>query len=614
MHTLLKVILIFTAIMSLNVQAAIIVVNSTNGGSGSALCTLADAIIAANTGGTSGGCTAGTIGGDEILFASNISNSTIVLSADLPTITDDLTITGPTGNNTMTVSGDDAYSIFVADGVRLHLSNLELIQGYGITSSIYGANGGAIAALSGAIVTATDSELLNNVAQGGGGAVYAESSSTVHLSNCLISNNTANYGGAIFAYQDAQIEIDDCTFSGNTASYGGAIFARQGAQMAINDCTFSGNSASSVSTSHGGAIAALGVFSPTNIDIRKSRFLSNSTVGYGGAIFAGTGVEANVIDSVFDGNTALIGGAIRIQAGASQFTSLSVAGSEFSNNQALWYAGAVYAEYNVAFDAINSSFSNNQAGWEGGAFYFLSGTVNLNSIMASGNQSSSGGVIAALGSPWSPSLIRLTRSFLSENSANIGGAIVAKNNANIIVGDSTLSANSASNHGGAIKSDMSVVELINSTLSGNYSGVGGGAFYANNSSAVKIDNSTFAENDGGSLFSFNSTGSVLRNTVLAGGHCDLDGTSSVTLNGGVHIDDGTCNATLVGPSQLAPLNYNGSGPIPTHAPTPGSPLVDHGVGGAANNPLTDQRGHPRIVGIEVDIGAVELPDPADNFN
>ncbi|MDD1793136.1 right-handed parallel beta-helix repeat-containing protein [Enterovibrio sp. ZSDZ42] len=588
MHRLLKVILFFTAIMSLNVQAAIIVVNSTNGGSGSTLCSLADAIIAANTGGTSGGCTPGSNGGDEILFASNLSNSTILLSADLPTITDELTITGPTGNNTITVSGDDTYSIFVVEGVTLKISNLELIHGFGTTASNYGSSGGAIAALSGAIVTVTDSKLLNNFADGDGGAIHAESSSFVHLSNCLVSNNTAHYGGGIYAHQGAQLEIVDCTFSGNSAS--------------------------TVSSAFGGAIAAFGWSSPTGINIRNSRFSSNSTVGYGGAIFAGPGVEASVIDSVFEGNTAHTGGAIRIQAGSSQFTSLSVARSEFSNNHAWVYAAAVYAEGNVVFDAINSSFSNNHAGVEGGAFFFYSGTVNLNTIMASGNQSSTGGAMSAWGSSVFPSVIKLTRSFLSENSANIGGAIVAKYNAHIVVSDSTLSTNSADIHGGAIKSDMSIVELSNSTLSGNHSGIGGGAFYANNSSAVKIDNSTFAENDGGSLFSFNSSGSVLRNTVLAGGHCDLDGSSNVTLTGGVHIDDGTCNATLVGPSQLAPLSYNGSGPIPTHMPIPGSPLVDHGVGGSGSNPITDQRGHPRIVGIAVDIGSVELPDPADNFN
>lgn len=588
MHRLSKLISLFIVVMSFNAQAAIITVNTANGGSGGNQCSLADAIIAANTGSTSGGCAAGTNGGDEIIFTSNLYNSTILLSADLPLITDDLTITGPTGANTLTVSGDDAYSIFVVDGVRLNLSNLELVQGYGTTSSIFGASGGAIAALSGAIVTATDSKLLNNVAQGDGGAIHAESSSIVHLSSCLISNNAANYGGAIYAHQGAQIEITDCTFSGNSAS--------------------------TVSTAFGGAIAAFGWSSPTAINIRNSLFSNNTTVGYGGAIFAGPGVEANVIDSVFEGNVAHTGGAIRIQAGSSQFSSLNVARSEFSNNHAWVYAAAVYTEGNVTFDAINSAFSNNQAGVEGGAFFFYSGTVNLNSIMASGNHASSGGVMSAWGHPAFPNIVNLTRSFFSENSANVGGAIVAKYNAHIIVSDSTLSANSASIHGGAVKSDMSIVELSNSTLSGNHSGIGGGAFYANNSSAVKIDNSTFAENDGGSLFSFNSTGSVLRNTVLAGGHCDLDGTSNVTLNGGVHIDDGTCNATLVGPSQLAPLNYNGSGPIPTHMPIPGSPLVDHGVGGTGSNPLTDQRGHPRIVGIAVDIGAVELPDPADNFN
>ena len=577
-----------TILLPLSAKAVTIVVNSTNGASGGvASCSLADAIIAANMGTTSGGCSAGSNGGDEIIFDGSLNNSMITLTANLPTVTNDLIVTGPSGNNQITISGDDTYSIFIVQGVRLNLLNLKLTEGYGTALGTgLGAGlwigtsgqGGAVAALSGALVTVDNATLSDNNA-GLGGAVYAESFSSVSLTNCIISNNSAYLGGGISTFSGANVDVINSTLSNNS---------------------------SVSSTGYGGAIAAGG--SPTigsSVNVRHSIFSNNSSDHSGGAIMANYSAHVDVIDSTFLGNSAYKGGAIHVNNGAS----VNLSRSSFSDNSALSNGGAISTDTGTLVNVLNCTFSNNNANNRGGAVFAYATTVNLNTVTASGNYAGRGGAVYAMAHPnLPPTVVQLRRSFLSDNSAGqYGGAVAAEYGAFVAVSESTLSSNSANIRGGAVFADESVVEFSNSTVSSNYSGVEGGAIYANNATSLELNNSTLAENIGGSVFAFNASGAVLRNTVLAGGHCDQDASSTVTLNGGVHIDDGTCGATLVGPSQLAQLDYNGADPIPTHMPIPGSPLVDHGVGGA--NPATDQLGNNRIVGVAIDIGAVELSDP-----
>jgi hypothetical protein len=60
--------------------------------------------------------------------------------------------------------------------------------------------------------------------------------------------------------------------------------------------------------------------------------------------------------------------------------------------------------------------------------------------------------------------------------------------------------------------------------------------------------------------------------------------------------------TRFGDPRLGPLANNG-GPTLTHAPLPGSPVIDAGTSDL--HLLTDQRGFPRVQGNATDIGAVE---------
>lgn len=574
-----------TMLLPISAKAVTIVVNSTNGGTGAASCTLADAIIAANTGSPSGNCTAGSSGGDQIVFDISLNGSTITLTADLPVVTNDLIVTGPTGNNQITISGDDTSSLFIVQGVRLSLLNLRLVNGLGTTTN---GNGGAVAALAAAQVTIDNCTLSDNSATWHGGAIFAEAYSSVSLSNSTLSGNSSDHAGAaIMVYNHASINITNSSFLDNSAS------------------------------STGGAVS---VWSSSNMDIENSALHNNTAAGEAGAIDIIHSVVELKNNNFAHNSARYTGGAIRV-AGASAH--LHVVESTFSSNGTYFpysfYAtngGAIKLRDFASANVLNSTFSGNYTKGHGGAIHVEGGSsIDLNSVLIFDNDAElSGGAISANNSLYSPGIynnvIHLKRSFLSNNSAQeAGGAIAVEDNAFVSVIDTTLSNNSAHVRGGGVFADGSVVEFTNSTVSGNDSGDEGGAVYVNNATSLELNNSTLAENIGGSVFTFDSSAAVLRNTVLAGGDCDLDASSSVTLNGGVHIDDGTCGANSTGPSQLGPLVVGGNGPIPTHIPIAGSPLLDHGVGGVNSNPPTDQRGHNRIVGIAVDIGAVELSDP-----
>ncbi len=567
----------FALILSFNAQALTIVVDTNSGGSGGPDCSLADAIIAANTGSTSAGCTTGSNGADEIVFDSSLNNTVITLTAPLPVVTDDLDVIGPIEK--VAISGDNTYSIFIIEGVKVNLANLRLERGIGTTNGIFSSGaGGAVAALGGALVNIDESYLTGNSAVGSsGGAIYSEYSA-VNLEDSWIENNTAHRGGGVFSVYGSIRVLYSVFRTNNTVS------------------------TSSVST--GGAIDANGG-ADSSLFIKGSYFINNENDGYGGAVFINDGVSASVYDTTFSDNSAYwAGGAIRVQ-GAS--ASLRLTNSYLIKNSSNIYGGGLYSEI-ATVNIGNTTFLNNSAQNSGGAIFAYSGTVDTRGLRASSNNANKGGAVYVYGHPNFPNgSFNLKQAIISDNtSLSYGGAIAAENNAFLKVIHSTLDNNSSVIRGGAVLSDESIVEFSNSTVSGNDSGNEGGALYANNSSSIKLNNSTFAENIGGSVFAFNFSGAVMRNSVLADGGCYADPNSSVVLTDGVHIDDGTCGATLTGPSQLGPLDFNG-GPTRTHLPLLGSPLVDSGVAGG--NPTTDQRGFARVVGGVIDIGAVELSDP-----
>jgi CSLREA domain-containing protein len=160
------------------VRAGIISVNSTADTSGNPLiCTLRDAITAANSDSTVGGCT-GASGGD-LIDATGISG-TITLTSNLPKISTDMTIIGPGAAN-LTINGVNTYRIFlVLSGANVNLSSFRAYNGLS-----RGGQGG-------------DGDSGNGGAGGGGagagGALFIGGSSTVSADNIVFDSNVANGG------------------------------------------------------------------------------------------------------------------------------------------------------------------------------------------------------------------------------------------------------------------------------------------------------------------------------------------------------------------------------------------------------------------------------------
>lgn len=169
------------------------------------------------------------------------------------------------------------------------------------------------------------------------------------------------------------------------------------------------------------------------------------------------------------------------------------------------------------------------------------------------------------------------------------------------------------------------VSLVNSTISGNsgppncyfenlFAPVAGIGIYA---AEVELDHCTVVGNEGGETIEaprLTSRSSVL----IAGSYADVCKSPVVAQGTYNWFDDASCNITGMGnrlapPSNflLGPLRDNG-GPVPTHAPFLGSPLID-AVPTHSCVITSDARGVTRPQGarLRCDMGAVEVEQPSE---
>jgi len=205
-HTLAAIALplLFVAMSGL-AQATTIFVNTTSGLGGffsSPICTLPDAIEAANSGSPVAGCPGGS-GDDTILIA--VTGTIFVDAGNLPLTISDRVLR-------ITTFGDGPV---VIDG-----------------SAKAGTDGGTMFVSS-----------LNRF---------------LELTNLTFANGFAEFGGALFSETGGDVDIKDCLFENNTAQFsdggeGGAVFEETG-RMEITNSTFFGNDALKYSGTAGGAI------------------------------------------------------------------------------------------------------------------------------------------------------------------------------------------------------------------------------------------------------------------------------------------------------------------------------------------------------------------------
>jgi hypothetical protein len=211
----------------------------------------------------------------------------------------------------------------------------------------------------------------------------------------------------------------------------------------------------------------------------------------------------------------------------------------------------------------------------------------------------------------------LTRVRITDNTS--GSVAALHNEGTAVVSDSTID-NNVGGYGGGVVTTAGSLTLTNVTISGNR-GAGGGLLSFDGTTT--IHNSTLTANDGlgtfpGGIMVSGGTvvmaNSIVADNVNSTGDCSSLDSAGYNLIGdatGCTITgDDTGNITGVS-ANLQALADNG-GAVPTHAPNPGSIVIDAGnlwlVPGSGGNACTfaDARNYPRVLGgVACDMGAFE---------
>jgi hypothetical protein len=227
------------------------------------------------------------------------------------------------------------------------------------------------------------------------------------------------------------------------------------------------------------------------------------------------------------------------------------------------------------------------------------GAMTINRCTISGNTGHdiSGGI-------WNGGLMTVSNSTLAYNSAPSadsrarGGGIINGFRATLTISNSTLTGNRAGSPifpvGGGGIYNMGLAVVNNSTLSSNFADTGGGIF---NDGTLSLQSTIVAGNFAG------SGGPDVAGTVVPSSGYNLigDGNGLGGILNRVHHNQIGTDFLPLDPL-LAPLDYYG-GPTPTFALVLGSPAL--GTGDPAATAATDERGQPRAVNGQVDVGAFQ---------
>jgi predicted outer membrane repeat protein len=290
-----------------------------------------------------------------------------------------------------------------------------------------------------------------------------------------------------------------------------------------------------------------------------------------------------VTGCTFDSNPSDQGGGVYVQYG-----SVTVSNCTFTRNSASDRGGALYNAGTLT--VTGCVLSSNSSYATGGALYSGNTTTVSNCTLSSNTTEGDGGAINGY--------LTLNNSTLSSNSAGYSGGGISGSGTWT---NCTISSNSASRSGGGIYTDYTLT-LTNCTVSGNSAGQNGGGLFVNSlTSATALLRNTIVA---GNLGSSTVIGPDISGP-LDGSSNNLVGTTDGSLSGISNASNGNLIGTPASPidPRLGPLADNG-GPTRTQAPLADSPA--RGAGSLTFATPTDQRGQPRVVGGEIDLGAYQV--------
>jgi CSLREA domain-containing protein len=267
-----------------------IIVNSTADVANNAdgLCTLREAITAANTdtasGAVAGECGPGSGSDSDTINLTGVAG-TITLSSALPNISSDIIFSGP-GPSQLIVSGNNLFRVF-----NVTLASPGVVNFSGITI----ANGKAPSNES-------------------GGGIFNQNSANINVSACTVRNSSATQGGGI-ANGSGAITLSNSTVNNNNATRGGGIYNLSGAFNLISS-TVNNNGTVNGPIPHGGGINTGGT-----LNVINSTISNNSASGSGGGIYVNAAdAVVNITNGTIVNNNASDtgGGVLKVSGSVAQ--------------------------------------------------------------------------------------------------------------------------------------------------------------------------------------------------------------------------------------------------------------------------------------------------------
>lgn len=310
-------------------------------------------------------------------------NAWHVLTADgvVGLTLDGLTVRGgyARGPDKGTVSSDRQFNVLAIEDIHSAGGGLLARRGAAVTLNnvTFQYNG---ADKANATIVGPAALGLPALVSGGGAIASVDKDTLVTIRNSRFEYNTANgfgsNGGALKATLESSLNISGSSFSNNVADRaGGAIHAKNAENIEIRTSSFQNNVVvgRAIGDESGGAISVLN----TNLYVSSSSFINNvAAPAGGGAIFFqqpfddGEPYTLSVDTSFFQNNQSgsIGGGAINIFGTLAHPGSVaSISNSIFNNNSAAM-GGAVYVD-TIPTQIYNSVFTNNKAWVNGGAVF-----------------------------------------------------------------------------------------------------------------------------------------------------------------------------------------------------------------------------------------------------
>lgn len=345
--------LLFALLPVLSARAAttFVVTTTADGNHGActvSLCTLRDAIIAANA----------SAGQD--------------------------TITLPAGTYTLTIAGANENAAATGD---LDITESIIINGAGAATTI--VDGGALDRVFDVIGASTlavfnDITIRNGLTTGQGGGINSAGSSSLNIHNCVITGNSAGgQGGGVFT---VSMVMTNTIVSNNhsTGDQGGGLFLINNS-FGITNSTITGNT----SLDDGGGIYVNGSINSNNpalLSILNST-VSNNTGPDGGGIFILSFASVVIDSSTFSGNTATSAGGAAINNDGAILTVINSTISGNTISAGSQGGGGIFNNGAAAVAGITSTTisSNSSPSATGGGILNNGGTVTLKNTIVANN-------------------------------------------------------------------------------------------------------------------------------------------------------------------------------------------------------------------------------------